>query len=88
MKMVPIGLYGEALLGGVALLEWVWPCCSGCDLVGGGVSLGVGFEFQAQSLFLFLLPVDPHVALSANSPAPHLPAYCHASHQDDNGLNL
>jgi hypothetical protein len=24
---------------GVALLEWVWPCWSGCGLVGGSVSL-------------------------------------------------
>ena len=30
---------GVALLGGVALLEWVWPCWSGCGLVGVGVAL-------------------------------------------------
>jgi len=27
------------LLGGVALLEWVWPCWNGCSLVGMGVAL-------------------------------------------------
>jgi hypothetical protein len=30
---------GVALFGGVALLEWVWPCWSGCGLVGVGVAL-------------------------------------------------
>ena len=30
---------GVALLGGVTLLEWVWPCWSGCDLAGVGVAL-------------------------------------------------
>jgi hypothetical protein len=29
---------GVALLGGVALLEWVWPCLSRC------VTVGVGFK--------------------------------------------
>jgi hypothetical protein len=29
---------GVTLLGGVALLEWVWPCWSGC------VTVGVGFK--------------------------------------------
>ena len=28
-----------ALLGGVALVEGVWPCWKGCGLVGGGVAL-------------------------------------------------
>jgi hypothetical protein len=33
-----------------------------------------------------LLPVDQDVELSAPSPAPCLPADCHASQHDDNGL--
>ena len=46
MGMAPIDLdvgmlgpWGVALLGGVALSEWVWPCQSGCGLVGGSVWL-------------------------------------------------
>jgi hypothetical protein len=31
--------YAWPLLGGMALLEWVWPCWSGCGLVGRSVSL-------------------------------------------------
>jgi len=30
---------GVALIGGMALLEWVWPCWSGCGLVGVGMAL-------------------------------------------------
>jgi hypothetical protein len=37
---------------------------------------------------LSLLPSDQNVELSAPSPAPCLPGCCHASHHDDNGLNL
>jgi hypothetical protein len=39
--MVLIGISDTrvALLRGVALLEWVWPCWSGCGLVGVGVAL-------------------------------------------------
>jgi hypothetical protein len=61
----------------VALFEEV------CHLGGGGV--------DDQCGMLFLLPVDPDVELSATSPALCLSA-CHAcrhaSHHDDNGLNL
>ena len=40
-----LGLQGVALLGGVALLEWVWPCWKKC------VTVWVGFEvFCAQAL--------------------------------------
>jgi len=51
MKMVPISTQGMALFGkikmrtcglveiGVASLEWVWPCWSGCGLVRVGVAL-------------------------------------------------
>ncbi|CAO2583435.1 hypothetical protein LEMLEM_LOCUS2742 [Lemmus lemmus] len=35
-----------------------------------------------------LLPADQDVELSAPSPVPGLPAGRHASHHDDNGLNL
>jgi hypothetical protein len=55
--------------------------------------VGVGFEvFYVQALpsveHRLLLPADQDVALSAPSPAPCLPLSCHASHHDDNGLNL
>jgi hypothetical protein len=36
----------------------------------------------------FLLTADQDVELSAPSPAPCLPACCHASCHDDNGLSL
>ena len=56
------------------------------------MSLGVGFEaLEAQarlSVILFLLLVDLDVELSATSLAPYLPECPHASHCDDNGLNL
>ena len=39
----PIISYGVALLGGVALMEWIWACWRKC------VTVGVGFEvFYAQ----------------------------------------
>ena len=59
----------------------VWLCGSRCGLVGGSMSLGMGFEVLKA---FFLLPVDPDVELSATSPASCLPA----CHYDDNGLNL
>ena len=34
-----LGSWEVAALGGVALLEEVWPCRSGCGLVGVGVAL-------------------------------------------------
>ena len=67
----------------------------GCGFVGGGVSPWGGWTLRFQTLkqslvahFLFLLPTDPDVELSASSLAPTLPAYCHASHHGDNELNL
>jgi hypothetical protein len=57
--------------------------------VGGGWTLR--FQTLKQSLvahFLFLLPTDPDVELSATSPAPCSPACCYASCHDSNGLNL
>ena len=66
--------------------------CSTCSLVGGGVSLGMGFgvsnAYARTSVFLLLMPADPDVELSTTSPAPCLPVCCHASHCADNGLNL
>jgi hypothetical protein len=56
--------------------------------------LGAGFEsFSAQAMpsvahSLILLPADEDVELSVPSPAPCLPACCHASYHDDNELNL
>ena len=52
-----------------------------------------GFEVSEAQVWpvwhsLFLLPANPDVELVATSPAPCLPACCHASHHDDNGLNL
>ena len=81
-----------------------WPMGSGtirrCDLGVGWlcwrkcIILGVGFEVsyaQAPGRVahsLLLLPVDQNVELSAPSLVPCLPGCCHASHHDDNGLNL
>jgi hypothetical protein len=75
-----------ALLGGVPLL-------SRCGLVRGSASVKeVDFEVSEvqdrPSGFLFLLPADTDVELSASCPAPCLPACHHASHHDSNGLNL
>ena len=50
-----------------------------------GVGLGIS---NVQARLVSLLPADPDVGLSAISPTPYLPAYCHASRHDDNGLNL
>ena len=90
IKSGPIGRCGFVKVG-VALLEWVWLCWSGCGLVGGSVSLGVHFEVseaQARPRGLpFLLPAHLDIDLSATCPAPYLPTCCHASCHDDNGLN-
>jgi hypothetical protein len=76
-----MGSQGMALLGGVALLE--------------EGSLEMDFEVskaqaraQWLSLSLSLQPADQGVEFSVPSPAPCLPVCCHASHGDDNGLNL
>lgn len=60
-----------------------------CGLVGGSLSLGVGFKVSkahsrpSSSLFLYLLPMDQDVKLSAVAPEPWLSVFCH----DDNGLS-
>ena len=54
------------------------------------MSLMVGFEVseaQATPGGLLSLPVAKYRILSS-SPSPYLPACGHASHHDDNGLNL
>jgi hypothetical protein len=55
----------------------VWPCWIRRGVVGGSVSLEVGFEVskvQARPISsLFLLPVDLDVEFSAPGPAPYLP---------------
>ena len=71
MKVAPIGPEGVALLGGVDFLEEV------CHLV-------VGFEFQMLkpglvASFLFLMPANPDVEVSASFSAPCLPAWHCAS---------
>ena len=66
-----LGSQGMALLGGVALLEWVWPCWRKC------VTVEVGFEVSyAQAMpsvthSLLLLPADQDTELLA-FPAPCL----------------
>ena len=75
---------GMALLGGMALLEEVWPCW-------GNVSLW-GWTLRPSLLLaawkpVFCLPLEQDVELST-PPAPCLPRYCHALHHDDNELNL
>ena len=56
------------------------------------MSLGVGFkDSDAQAkpgVALFQLPADPDVELSATSPVPCLTAHHHASHHEDNRLNI
>jgi hypothetical protein len=73
-------------LRGVVLLE-MWPCGRKC------VTVGWALRFQkvkpclvAHSLFLLL--ANPGVELSAPSSALCLPVGGHASHHDNNGLNL
>ena len=70
---------------GVTLLEG--------DLVGGCVSLRVGFEdIYAQATpsvsSHFLLPTEQDAELSTPPPAPCLHLHETMSHYDDNGLNL
>ena len=70
-----------------------------CGLVGVGVALlkvvchwGWALGFQklkpGPAISLFLLSAHPDIELSANFPAPCVPECCHASCQDNNGLNL
>jgi hypothetical protein len=59
---------------GVALLEWVWPCWSGCGLAEGSVPLEVGSKVsKAQASPSVLSKPDLDVVLSIVSPAPHRP---------------
>jgi hypothetical protein len=54
------------------------------------VILRMGFDtllLAAWKAAVFCLHLDKDVELSA-PPAPCLPAHCHASCNDDNGLNL
>ena len=63
-----------------------------CGLVGGSVSLGLGFEVSdAQgrpSVALSLMPANPDVELSAPPPAPSLPVRHYAFCHDNNKPNL
>lgn len=47
-----------------------------------------GLALLEELCLSLLLPVDQDVELSAPSPAPCLPACCHVSCYDNNGLNL
>ena len=66
-----------------------------CDLVGGGVSLcrqalrapGAQVLSNVGERVSSWLPSNQDAELSAPSPALFLPACCHVSHHDDNGLN-
>ena len=61
-------------------------------LLGGSMSLGVGFELSkahtGPGFFLSLLPANQDVKLSAVSPAPYPPMCFHAPCHDDNALSL
>jgi len=68
---------GVALLGGVSLLEVVCHC-----------DFEVSYATFSVTHSFLLLPVDQDVKLSVPFPEPCLPECCHASHHDDNELNL
>ena len=80
--------------------EWYYLTgISRCGLVGGGVALleevclwGGPWVFkcsiQAHCLSLSLLTVDLDIELWVPTPVPCLPAWHHALHHNDNGLNL
>jgi hypothetical protein len=64
----------------------VWPCWRKC------VTVGLDFEVSyAQAMprvaHSLLLPASLDVQFSASSPVSCLPACCHASFHDNNGLN-
>ena len=82
-----LGPWGVALLGGMALLEWVWPCWRKCVTVEAGFEVSRFQALSSKARSLLQLPVDQDVELSA-PPAPRLPGPCHASCHDDNELNL
>jgi len=85
---------GVVLLGGVALLEWEWSCCSGCGLgviavllewvwpwSGCGLVGGMGIETLLLTIWETVcswLPLDEDVELSAPFPAPCLPGSCYS----------
>lgn len=75
-----------ALLEVEALLECIWPCCRK------GVTVGVGFEISfAQDFYSVTvrqLSVAYKIRTVALSATPHLHAFRHAAHHDDNELNL
>ena len=66
---------GEA----ITLLEEVCHC---------GAIFEVSYAQTISSVEHSSLPVDQDVELLAPSPAPCLPASYHASHHEDNGVNL
>jgi hypothetical protein len=59
------------------ILLGVWPCWKKPEVQG-----------HSEVHCLFVLPVDSAVELLATCPAPSLPVYHHASHRDNNELNL
>jgi hypothetical protein len=80
-----LGSWEVAALGGVALLEWVWPCWSRCGLGGSASLLECVLKLPAvrkrrpcwlpeEETVLFWLPLDRNAELSARL-APGLPSY-------------
>jgi hypothetical protein len=65
----------------------MWPYWKKCVIMGSGFEVSYAQAMPSMTHSL-LLAVDLDVELSAPSPAPCLPAHCHASCHDDNGLNF
>jgi hypothetical protein len=74
---------------GVALLEEMYHCGMGIEVSDTLTLLREELDPPPGGLWkpVFWLPSDQDAELSA-PPALCLPAYCHASCHDDNGLNL
>jgi hypothetical protein len=66
---------------GMALLEKVCHC-------GGHTSRSPMIKLCPVWKTVSLLPMDQDAELPAPSSIPYLPSCCHASHRDNNGLNL
>jgi hypothetical protein len=81
------GPWEVALLGGVALWEAVQHCGVSFEVISSPSEEERDPSTNGLKKPVSWLLLDLDVELSA-SPAPCLPAYCHASYHDDNGQNL
>ena len=63
---------GGELLGGVAYLEYVWPCWRKCGPLGANFEVFYAWDIPSVSIY-FLLPTDQDLEFSA--PAPCLPTH-------------